>query len=503
MLNVSVRACDCVESRIPVWQAGVIYYVLIIDACRETLEHTESAVGFSGTLEPRNLGAMKWALCTGTNRGSLAKDAGSDAPDLGAFTGCMLSKECGLFEPNVPFKTAVKLVRDRVREKSKSQQAPLMLLDNIEDDFCLHDAPMETERFDVCISYRKDTDGSKAGYIAERLRPHVDRLFLEPVPGKPAPPHRQIAGAVCNSKVIILILSENSFADISTLTSPSQASKRHEELANLLRQMDMILEVHEHHRVKPVRVLAVFYGDEHRSEVTFDDTIKEVDVSKCWPIVLPQNARHWESLVRQKALKDLRCVDRILARSLHDRFLSQIDDIPSLIKGRQVDQTLRAIRAGFEPMKLYGKKQDEVEKVVKDVLALLQEPDLRSSAGSAADTQSGPHQGYKRPFESDESEAGAGAKRANTDSRDGSKAAGKRAHDAGEGSSSHAKKPRQDPVSASMSRGSRVGGEGDLRDEGGGRPRADRGGDAPRRDRRSSHVAYRLPRVSLDLLLAL
>ena len=132
------------DDNVVCWQADDIYYVLIIDACRETLEGTEFSIGFSGTLEPRNLGAMKWALCTGTNSGSLAKDAGSDAPDLGAFTGCMLSKECGLFEPNVPFKTAVKLVRDRVREKSKSQQAPLMLLDNIEDDFCLLDAPMST-----------------------------------------------------------------------------------------------------------------------------------------------------------------------------------------------------------------------------------------------------------------------------------------------------------------------------------------------------------------------
>jgi len=160
-----------------------------------------------------------------------------------------------LFEPNVPFKTAVKLVRDRVRESGKSQQAPLMLLDNIEDDFCLLDAPMSTERYAVCISYRKDTDGSKAGYIEERLRPHVEKIFLEPVSGKPTPPRRQIAGAVCNSKVIILILSENSFADIDTLANSSLASKRHEELANLLRQMDKILEVHEH-RVKPVRVLA-------------------------------------------------------------------------------------------------------------------------------------------------------------------------------------------------------------------------------------------------------
>jgi len=83
-----------------------------------------------------------------------------------------------------------------------------MLLDNIEDDFCLLDAPMSTERYAVCISYRKDTDGSKAGYIEERLRPHVEKIFLEPVSGKPTPPRRQIAGAVCNSKVIILILSK-------------------------------------------------------------------------------------------------------------------------------------------------------------------------------------------------------------------------------------------------------------------------------------------------------
>ena len=56
------------DDHVVCWQADDIYYVLIIDACREMLEGTEFSIGFSGTLEPRNLGAMKWALCTGTTK---------------------------------------------------------------------------------------------------------------------------------------------------------------------------------------------------------------------------------------------------------------------------------------------------------------------------------------------------------------------------------------------------------------------------------------------------
>ncbi len=76
--------------------ANDVYYLLIIDACRETPQ--EPAVGFLGTLDPLYRDAvgeeaMRWALCAGTSRGSPAADAGTlDASHLGAFTSCVISE---------------------------------------------------------------------------------------------------------------------------------------------------------------------------------------------------------------------------------------------------------------------------------------------------------------------------------------------------------------------------------------------------------------------------
>ena len=197
------------------WQANDVYYLLIIDACRETPE--EPAVGFSGTLDPvyrdasdaKSEKAMRWALCAGTSRGSLAADAGTlDASHLGAFTSCVISEECGLFQPNVPVTTAIKLASERVRSNPSRYQAPLTLLDNISCDFCLYDdVPAEQERFDVCVCYRDmDTDGSGARLVAESLKSKGVKVFWKSIPGKQTE-RRQMAQAVCNSNVIILIVS--------------------------------------------------------------------------------------------------------------------------------------------------------------------------------------------------------------------------------------------------------------------------------------------------------
>ena len=56
-------------------QANDVYYLLIINVCRETPQ--ESAVGFSGTLDPVYRDAvgeeaMRWALCAGISSGSPA-----------------------------------------------------------------------------------------------------------------------------------------------------------------------------------------------------------------------------------------------------------------------------------------------------------------------------------------------------------------------------------------------------------------------------------------------
>jgi hypothetical protein len=146
-----------------------------------------------------------------------------------------------------------------VRNNQSRCQAPLTLLDNISCDFCLYDDdPAEQEGFDVCVCYRMDTDGSGARLIADSLESKGVKVFWKSIPGKQTV-RRQMAQAVCNSNVIILIVSERTFADIITLTSADQATDNHKHLANLLRQMDMILEVYEHGRCS---VLPVYYGDE-------------------------------------------------------------------------------------------------------------------------------------------------------------------------------------------------------------------------------------------------
>ena len=366
-------------------QANDVYYLLIIDACRETQQ--ESPVGFSGTLDPVYRDAvgeeaMRWALCAGTSRGSLAADAGTlDASHLGAFTSCVISEECGLFQPNVPVTTAIKLACERVRSNPSRYQAPLTLLDNISGDFCLYDIQEDRERFDVCVCYRMDTDGSGARFIADSLESKV-KVFWRTMPGKQTE-RTQMTQAVCNSNVIILIVSDRTFADISTLTSADQATDKHKHLANLLRQMDMILEVYEHGRCS---VLPVYYGDEQQNPVTFDLMIKELDRSRCWPTVLRDKALPWVPLVRQQALRDLRCVDKNLSRLLHDRCLSRVDgaDVPSLIKGRQVGQTLRAFQsfAAMEP--LIGKKHEAGLLVANKVEQILR--DLRDSSKRALES---------------------------------------------------------------------------------------------------------------------
>jgi hypothetical protein len=377
-------------------QARDVYYLLIIDACRETPQ--ESAVGFSGTLDPVYRDAvgeeaMRWALCAGTSRGSTAADAGTlDASHLGAFTSCVISEECGLFQPNVPVTTAIKLASERVRNNQSRCQAPLTLLDNISCDFCLNDdESAEQERFDVCVCCRVDTDGSGAKFIADSLESKGVKVFWKSIAGKQTA-RRQMAQAVCNSKVIILIVSEQTFAGISTLTSSDQATDKHTHLAELLRQMEMILEVYEHRRRS---ILPVYYGDEQLNPVTFVEMIKELDRSRCWPTVSRDKALPWVPLVRQRALRDLRCVDKNLSRLLHDRYLSRVDgaDVPSLIKGRQVGQTLLAFQsfAAMEP--LIGKTHDAGLLVANKVDQILR--GLRDSS--------------KRALESDGPEASANA----------------------------------------------------------------------------------------------
>jgi len=100
---------------------------LSIDACRETLDGSVNHNGFSGELDPTYKDCldtnevykrrMLWSMVRGANRGSLASDAGSSS-DLGAFTAHVISKDCNLFEPNTPMKTAFKRACERLQRVS-------------------------------------------------------------------------------------------------------------------------------------------------------------------------------------------------------------------------------------------------------------------------------------------------------------------------------------------------------------------------------------------------
>ena len=358
---------------------------MLTDACRETLEGKVLAEGFSGTLDPyyRDPEAkqteMKWAICAGTNRGSVASDGGSSS--LGAFTEHVISSDCGLFEPNVPVNTAISLACDRMQRTRKdsdgkmmSQQVPLRLIYNISPEFCLHETDRTAVHFDVCVCYRRDTDSDGASFIKENLEPPLE-VFWQTIPGEAS--HLQIARAICNSSIIILIISEKTFADISTLQQGSLSSAK-EELANLLKQMDMILEIYEH-RQKSVRVLPVYWNTEPDPHSNFELMLVKVDISKCWPTDSVLQDAAWAPLVRQKALQQLRLVDKRLACLLHDRNLDQNLGfplkIPSLIKGRQVSQTLRACREGFTTIpSLIGPRADagsRVARIVRNALSTL------------------------------------------------------------------------------------------------------------------------------------
>ena len=346
--------------------------------------------GFSGTLDPYYRGPatqaveMKWAMCTGTNRNFVASDGGSSSL-VGDFTNHIISTECGLFEPNVPVNTAISLACDRMQWTRKDsngytiqQEVPLMLMNNILPDFCLHETDDMTVHFDVCICYRRDTDSEWASFVDENLRPSLKlTVFCQTIPGEA--PRTQIARAVCNSSIVILIISERTFAGINTLQVQYLPSTQKAELASLLLQMEMILEIYEH-RKKSVNVLPVYFGDvEQDHDSNFEPMFKRVERSKCWPTVDQEREKAWVPLVRQKALLLLRLADKRLSRLLHDRGLDQFrgvfSEIPSLIKGLQVSQTMQAFHEGFGAMpSLVGRKADAgtlVARTVHDALSIL------------------------------------------------------------------------------------------------------------------------------------
>ena len=360
-------------------QVKDIFYHLIIDACRETLDGSSSRDGFCGDLNPiyaqcvdrKELCSrgMLWSLAAGTNRGSLAgrhSNAGSSL-EIGAFIAHVISEDCGLFEPNTPVKTAFNRACEKLRRVPSRklqngdvipQQVPLILMDNIPDNFCLHEEHSPGDRFDICLCYRRDKDLQQASFIHDHVA-GVGTVHWGLIAGED--PEMQIARATCNSSIFILVISEHTFEDINALHGDGDLVGGHTHLANFLRQMDMILEMYEHYP-ESMCILPVFLGEEQQpsgSPKIVPNADSQANRPACWPNVSQQTV--WAPEVRQKALRYLRRFNKRLAPLLHDQFLREtlgFKDIPSLRGGRHVADTLKAFQI-LEPItSMKGRKED-------------------------------------------------------------------------------------------------------------------------------------------------
>jgi hypothetical protein len=411
-----------------------------LDTCRVRLgaEPVQLEESYSAELDPKNPPNV-WALCAATSRHKEAFENPAISQELSAFTHYLISEDvgCGLFEPNTPVKEALETACNKLRErvKDKKQDPTLMGLDRIPPNFCLLCAEAPLARYDVCVCYRRDTDDDHAQFICDKLRTADHRISLNSGDVATGMEDAHIANAIAHSTIVVLIVSEKTFAGVDELDagSPCQGP-----LADFLLQCELIVEIYGR-RQERMKVFPTFFGVE-RDAPGGGKMYEVFDGDVLWPETAPVCC---VKAIAERAKTLIRCLGSETASLLTHSNLTipSRSNVASLMNGRTIKDTLLVLK-GLARHKLEGRKRDAGELVSREIVKLL---DMHSS---------------KRVRESDESEAGAGAKRANTDSRDGSKAAGKRAHDAGEGSSSHAKKPRQDPASASMSGGSCVGGEG-------------------------------------------
>ena len=78
----------------------------------------------------KDIPPMCWAMCAGTNRGSLASDTGAgESADNGRFTSHIISEDCGLFEPNVSEDGDQTCVREGAACKGDKKTPPAGALD--------------------------------------------------------------------------------------------------------------------------------------------------------------------------------------------------------------------------------------------------------------------------------------------------------------------------------------------------------------------------------------
>ena len=342
--------------------------LVVIDACRTNLDGTECNQPFPDTLEPPSR-PDSWALCVATARTKKAYATGY--ADLSSFTQHFVSDECGLFEPNVPVRGALEDVCERLRTSSNARQDPAILgLQRIPKELCLFPKKSEAVSFDVCLCYR-DADKAIALSIKERLQLENNgcSVFFEAERG--APVESKISNAICNSKIIAIIISSNTFAGIDKLTEQTSCDGA---LGRLLWQCEMALEVYEHRRI---RLLPILCGQEDKNAGRFNEMDKDALCLSCeWMEGQGRQCRQVRAgQCAQKALRLLRS-DSELARELNNKNLSSFEgrEIPSLLKGRRVGKMLEAL-SELMPFELTDAKREKaVSDIVKEMLDML---DLR------------------------------------------------------------------------------------------------------------------------------
>ena len=87
---------------------------------------------------------------------------------------------------------------------------------NIPDNFCLQEHHNDIQKYDVCLCYNKRTDLASAGFIEGKLRDAgVERIFVAARPGCNV--EIEQAKAVCNSRVILVLISSGTFDGIAGL----------------------------------------------------------------------------------------------------------------------------------------------------------------------------------------------------------------------------------------------------------------------------------------------
>jgi hypothetical protein len=252
-----------------------------------------------------------------------------------------MSDECGMFQQGVPLNWALKMVCQKLREQG-GQEPCFMPPGNIPDSLCLCESDQrraDDENFDVCLCYR---DEGEDRALAERLRDKLTstyaeqwglgkrplRVFLE---AGPPPPDRivQIADAMHNSAVILLLISRSTFDGVDTL-SDARGSPLHQ----MLWQYEVALELLEcgTHNSKHRRFVPLLIGRRgaQSGHSKFEDINEIADHGAFWPISKMPDFQ--VRSIKEDALSALRR-DAQVANGLESKMMRCARDTPSILRG--------------------------------------------------------------------------------------------------------------------------------------------------------------------------